>query len=229
MIDADAQGSPSGQPHPFTGRARWAVAAIMVIGPLLQAIEFLIGTGPAAADPAARAAYWSENLPTVGLSITAGLLATPFLIGGFAAMAALSVRDSRKLAWAGAALLTVAMTSLAAVHGVLMAAYWLVLADEGPAAITLMAGANPGLPGIVLFVTFLGCATIGLATIAAALWRSRFVPRAVPVLLAAFFVLDFALAQGVIGHLVGLAAFTVLAWAVVTRYERHRGASAPTV
>lgn len=219
---------PSGRlQHPFTGRVRWAVAATLVIGPLLQAVEFLIGTGPAGADPAARVAYWSQNEAAVGVSITVGLLAMPFLIGGFGALAVLAASDSRRLSWVAAALLTVAVTSLAAVHGVLMAAYWLVLAGEGPTAITLMAGADFGLPGIVLFATFLGCATVGLLTMVACLWRSRFVPRVVPFLFLAFFVLDFALAQGVIGHLVGLAAFAVVAWAVLTRYERRRAATPP--
>ena len=215
--------------HPFTGRARWTAAAILIIGPLLQAVEFLIGTEPAGADPAARVNYWSQNEAAVGLSITAGLLATPFLIAGFGALAVLAASDSRRLSWAAAALLTVAMTSLAAVHGVLIAAYWLVLADEGPSAITLMASASAdvGLPGIVLFATFLGCATVGLLTMVACLWRSRFVPRVVPFLFLAFFVLDFALAQGVIGHLVGLAAFAVVAWAVLTDYERRRAAPPP--
>jgi hypothetical protein len=178
-------------------------------------------------DLAARAASWTENQAIVGVAIAVGFLAIPFLIGGFAATAVLSVRDSRRLAWAAATLLTFAMAGLAAIHGVEMAAYWLVLAGDEAAAVTVLRGADIGLPGIVLLVTFLGCAMLGLLILAAAVWRSRFIPRIVAVLLLAFFVLDFALAQPVVSHLVSLAAFAVVAWAVVTGYERRGAPAAP--
>lgn len=115
--------------HPYPGRGRWTVAAILVAGPALQAVEFLVGTNPRA-DAAARVAFWSENQGTVGVAITAGFLAVPFLLGGFAAMVAFSVRDSQRLAWAAAALLTFAMAGLAAVQGSLVAVYGLVLAGD---------------------------------------------------------------------------------------------------
>jgi hypothetical protein len=211
--------------HPFTGRARWALAAIVVIGPLLQAVAFLIGP-ELVDDPALRIASWGENQAIVGVGIALGFLAIPFLIGTFAAMAALSVRDSRRLAWVAAILLTFAMVGLAALHGVEMAAYWLVLAGEEAGAVTVLRAADIGLPGIVLLVAFLGCATLGIPILAIALWRSRLIPRIVPVLVLVFFVLDFPLAQPVVSHLVSRAAFAVAAWAVVTGYERPGAASA---
>ncbi len=219
MAHADAPGSPA-PPHPFTGRARWVVAAVLLIGPVLQAVEFLIVPAPPA-DASARVAMWSENQNAAGVSIAAGLLAVPFLIGGFAAMASLSLRDSRRLAWAALALLTVGMVGLAAIHGVLVAAYGFQVGGDDAAAIGVLEEGYRSLPGIVVVATFLLGSALGILVLVAALWRSRFVPRVVPVLVLGFFVLDLLLSLNVIGHLVSLAAFGVVAWAVVTRYERR--------
>lgn len=210
---------PAQSEHPLTGLARWAAATVLIIGPVLQAIEFLIIPAPSA-DPNARVTMWSENLDAVGVSIAAGTLAIPFLIGGLAAMAALSMRDSRRLAWAAIALLTLGMGGLAAVHGVLVAAYGLQVGGDEGAAITVLSDGFRSLPGVVVVVMFFLGAALGILVLVAALWRSRFVPRVVPVLLLAFFVLDLLLSLGVIGHLVSLAASSVLAWAVITHYER---------
>jgi hypothetical protein len=58
---------------------------------------------------------------------------------------------------------------------------------------------------------------LGTLALAAAAWRSPLVPRVVVVFMLAFGVLDFALGQGVVSHLVNLAGFAILAIAVVTR------------
>ena len=81
-------------------------------------------------------------------------------------------------------------------------------------------GSDVGLPGAVLFVMFLGGAALGTVVLAAAMWRSPLVPRIAPVLVVAFAILDFALGQPVVSHLVGLAGSVVVAIAVVTGYAR---------
>ncbi len=49
---------PGGRPV-FTGPARWAAAIVLVAGPLLQTVEFLLGND--SSDNAARVAFWSAH------------------------------------------------------------------------------------------------------------------------------------------------------------------------
>jgi len=204
--------------HPITGRARWAAAALLVTGALLQVIEFLLER-PAGTN-AARVAYWSDHLTRIGLSESVGLLAVPFLIGGFAVSVALTRGRSPRLAWAAACFLTCAMVGLAAVHGVEMVAYGLVRTGNTAAAISALDSPDLGLPGPVLMILFLGGAVLGTLTLAIAQWRSPFVPRVVPLFVLAFAILDFAVGWGVVSHSVALVGNAILAWAVVTGYSR---------
>jgi hypothetical protein len=202
----------------FTGRARWAAAALLVTGALLQVVEFLLENP--LNDSAARVDYWAQHLTRIGLSESVGLLAVPFLIGSFAVMVALARVRSPRLAWTAGAFLTCAMVGLAAVHGAEMMAYGLVRTGNPSAAVTALEGGNLGLPGVVLLVLFLGGAALGVVTMSVALWRSPLVPRLAPVFLLAFAVLDFAVGSPVISHVVALAGGVVLAWAVITEYSR---------
>jgi hypothetical protein len=212
------QRHPATAVSPFRGRARWAAAALLVTGALLQVVEFLLENP--LDDSAARVDYWAQHLTRIGLSESVGLLAVPFLIGSFAVMVALARVRSPRLAWTAGCLLVCAMVGLAAVHGVEMTAYGLVRAGNPSAAVTALEGGNLGLPGVVLLVLFLGGAALGVVTMSIALWRSPLVPRLAPVFLLAFAVLDFAVGSPVISHVVGLAGGVVLAWAVITGYSR---------
>src|SRR5262249_3886671 len=58
-----------------------------------------------------------------------------------------------------------------------------------------------GAPAVALGIMFIVCAVVGLVLTALALWRSRVVPRAVPILMIAFIVTDVALQQPLIGPL----------------------------
>ncbi|HEY7273433.1 MAG TPA: hypothetical protein VH502_11925 [Actinoplanes sp.] len=204
--------------HPFPGGTRWAAAALLVTGALLQVIEFLLER-PAGGN-AARVAYWSDHLTRIGISEAVGLLAVPFLIGGFAVSVALTRGRSPRLAWAAACFLTCAMVGLAAVHGAEMIAYGLVRTGNTAAAVSALDGADMGLPGPVLLILFMGGAVLGTLTLAAAQWRSPFVPRVVPLFVLAFAILDFAVGWGVVSHSVALVGNVILAWAVVTGYSR---------
>ena len=168
------QRRPDAQTHPFAGRARWGAAALLVTGALLQVAEFLLEKP--LDDTAARVDYWAQNLSRVGLSEAVGLLAVPFLIGSFAVMIALTRARSPRLAWTAGAFLACAMTGLAAIHGAEMMAYGLLRSGDHSAAVTALEGADLGLPGIVLFVLFLGGAALGVLTMSVALWRSPLVP-----------------------------------------------------
>jgi hypothetical protein len=63
----------------FTDRSRWVAAAVLVAGPLLQAIEFLLES--TSDDNATRVTSWAVDPNRIGLSHASGLLAIPFLLG----------------------------------------------------------------------------------------------------------------------------------------------------
>jgi hypothetical protein len=153
--------------------------------------------------------------------MASGLLAVPFLLGGAAIILALTRAHSRRLSWLAGGFMTIGMVGLAAVHGYELAAYGLAQAGDLQMAISALNGDNLGLPGGVLLMMFLGGAGLGTITLAAAIWRSPYVPRLVVAFLLAFAALDFALGQGVASHLVNLAGFTILAAAVVAGYARQ--------
>jgi len=202
----------------FTGAARWLIAVVLIMGPLLQAIEFLLESGEA--DNAARVAFWSEFPSRTGLSMASGLLAVPFLLGGIAVIVILTRTHSRRLAWLGGAFMIAGMVGLAALHGYELAAYGLTLAGNPAGATSVLNADNLGLPGAVLLLLFLGGAVLGTLTLAIVIWRSPYIPRIVVLFMLAFAVLDFVLGQGVISHLVNLFGFIILAVAILKGYSR---------
>jgi hypothetical protein len=209
---------PAVQPV-FAGPTRWGAAFVLVIGPVLQVIEFLLESG--ADDPATRVAFWAAHPAPIGLALASGLLAVPFLLGNAFILVALTRVHSRRLAWVGGAFMTFGMVGLGAAHGYELAAYGLTRSGDLAAAASALTGDSLGLPGAVFFIMFLGGAALGTLTLATAAWRSPLVPRLVAVFLLAFAVLDFALGQGIVSHLVNLLGFAILAVAVVARYSRQ--------
>ena len=214
----------------FTGAGKWFAAALLLFGSLLQMAEFLLV--PANVEPAARVAYWASNLTRVGVSMTVGLLAVPLLIGGFAVLVALTRGRSPRLAWTAGSLMILAMVGLAAIGGAEQAAYWLTLGGDQQAAAKLLNAGDVGLPGAVLMVLFLGGAVLGSLTLAVAMWRSPYLPRIAAVGVVLFVVVDIAVGQPVIGHVISVIWSAISAWAVLTGYVRHpragaTGAAAP--
>jgi hypothetical protein len=218
---SNIQNSDPAMPPAFTGPARWVAAFVLIAGPLLQAIEFLVENE--AGDPAERIAFWAAHPAQIGVSMASGLLAVPFLLGAIAVLVTLTKARSQRLAWIGGTFMTFGMVGLAAAHGYELAAYGLTLSGKLDAAIATLNGDMLGLPGVVLFAMFLGGAVLGTLALAAAAWRSPLVPRIVVVIMLAFAVLDFAVGQGVVSHLVNLVGFAILAVAVVARYSRKPG------
>jgi hypothetical protein len=66
-----------------------------------------------------------------------------------------------------------------------------------------------------MLVLFLPGAFFGVLTVAAALWRSRAVPRGALVLLPVFIVVDAILQQGLPAHVIGLVGAAWIALAVL--------------
>jgi hypothetical protein len=199
--------------------SRWLAPFVLVAGPLLQAIEFLLVANPE--DNAARVASWVEHPTQVALSMASGVLAVPFLIGGVAVLVALTRAYSPRLAGAAAVFMTFAMVGLAAVHGYELAAFGLAQSGDIAAATAALNADSLGAPGMVMLVMFLGGAALGTLALAAAMWRSPRVPRIAVLFTLAFAVLDFVLGWGVAGHLANLIGFAIVAVAVVINYSRQ--------
>lgn len=204
----------------FTGRVRWAAALLAVTGAALQVVEFLLEPGSNAAS-ADRVSWWLAHPDQIGLSKAAGMLAIPFLLGQLVVMVSMARQHSRRIAAAAAVFVTAAMTGLAAIQGVEMAALWTAQAGHRDAAVGILDVSDVGAPGAVLFVLFLGGAFLGTVALNIALWRSPYVPRLVVVFGVGFVILDLVAGQGLAGHLSALAGGIVLAWAVVTGYARN--------
>jgi len=204
--------------HPIQGRSRWVAAVLLTLGGLLQVVEFVLE--PTAGTTDERIAWWADHPTRIGLSQAVGIVAIPFLIGGFWTMARLTRQHSRRLTAVAVALLTCGMVGLSIIHGVEMTANWLVQAGDTSGATTILDTTDPGAPGIATFILFLVGAMVGCVVLLVTLVRSAYVPRLAPVLMFGFIALDFALGSGVAGHLSALAAGVVLAWAVVTGYVR---------
>jgi hypothetical protein len=70
-------------------------------------------------------------------------------------------------------------------------------------------------PAIAMLILFIPGAFFGLITLAAALWRSRAVPRGAILLIPLFILKDFFLQMGVLGHAIALAAACWIASSVL--------------
>ncbi|WP_214107523.1 DUF6796 family protein [Acrocarpospora catenulata] len=198
--------------------SRWAVAVLPPAGAVCQFAEFLIE--PSSDSPAARVAYWTANPSRIGVSMAIGMLAIPLLIGGFVALARLTAERSRILAWTAFGLLAASMAGLGMVHGVELAGYALAIGGDPAAGLKVLQLEEIGIPGVVGMAMFLGGALLGVLVLAAAMWRSPYLPRVVPVLVVAFVVTDMVIDQPIAGHAIGVLWAAVLAVAVLRGYVR---------
>lgn len=203
----------------FRGPARWVVAALLVGGAAFQLLATLLE--PEQPDAAARVAYWSAHQTRIGIGMALGLLSVPLVIGGIAALVALTKDRSRRLAWSGGATIITSLVGLAAVLGLELMAYWITLGGDPDAAAAGLDNDEIGLPGVLLMVLFLGGALVGMVLMATAMWRSPNLPRLAAVLIAGFVVTDIVVDQAVVGHVLNLAWSGVVAWSVLTGYVRR--------
>ena len=149
---------------------------------------------------------WIADHPArAELSKTFDLLAVPFLLGAAIVYILLARERSPRLAWTGGILLAFGMCGLLAAQGYETLEY--ALADDGRFDLTALADVVDNLataPAIAMGILFLGGAALGILLTAAALWRSRAVPRGVPILMIVFIATDVALSQPLLAHVVAL-------------------------
>jgi hypothetical protein len=218
------QSTPTAERPLYEGAARWAAAGVFVTGAALQAAEFLLAK-PTDSN-AARVADWVAHPTLAGVSMSLGLVAVPFLLGGFAILLRITRLHSPRLSVVAGASLIAAMVGLAAIHGAEMLAFAAALGGDQAAAIAMLDGEQVVAPVVVLLVMFLGGAVLGTLTLAAAIWRSPMLPRVAALGVVAFAVLDFGVGSPVVSHLVALANAFVIAWAIVSMRSPERSAGA---
>lgn len=197
--------------------AHWTLA-----GRLAAAATLVLGAGFGLAaksidpntDSALEGLTWVADHPGLAdLAGVFGLLYVTFLLGTTLVFVLLARRGSPRLAYAGGILLGCASIGLAAVIGreTLLA----TLAQDGRfdlAALADVVDGVPSAPTIVMLVIFIPFAFFGLLTVAAALWRSAAVPRAAVLMIPAFIITDFFLAeQGIIPLWAGHVPFFIFA------------------
>jgi hypothetical protein len=178
---------PSAHAQRWTRGVRAAAATVLVVGPALQVAAWTLDPGEGAADPSAG------NLAREELSLALNLASVPPLIGAVAAMVGLARLGSARLAWAGGGLFATGLAALGMLLGGEVVANGLGLdAAIGPAAVDAALLRLETLPTTVMNGLFLLGVGLGVPLTAAALWRSRAVPRAAAGLLVLFLVLDVA-------------------------------------
>jgi hypothetical protein len=122
-----------------------------------------------------------------------------------------------RLAWTGGIVLGFGMCGLMAAQG--DEALQFALATGGRfdlAALADVVDSTGTAAEIALGVVFPVGAAIGILITAAALWRSRAVPRAVPILMLAFIVTGVPLSQPLIAHVTALVGASWVAWPILT-------------
>lgn len=131
----------------------------VILGAALQVVEFALENPPD--DNKVRVAGWISHPASTAASMTLGLIAVPFLLGGFAVMLSLTRRRSPRLSAAAAVALVCAMVGLAAVHGVELTAFAQATSGQVPAAMSMLDGDHVVAPVIAVMVMFLGGAVLG--------------------------------------------------------------------
>jgi hypothetical protein len=198
---------------------RVAAATTLVLGAGLQAAAWLVY-----AEPNLTAAYTAVKAgagrPDVSLALN--VLATPFWIASVPVYVLLGRTRSPRLAWVGGTLLVAGLTALGTNLGTeIMTSFLVREAAISPAQADQATRALSSPPASVMSMVFLLGVAVGIPLTAAALWRSRAVPRAAAALLVVFLLVDIAGQStlipflGVIAHVIGLVAATWIAVTVV--------------
>lgn len=207
----------------FDGRARTVAATLLVAAPSVMLLSFLVAALAERSAPGEQDAAVAVAAPTAAAIATMlDWLSVPLLLAWGAVLLLITRPWSRTAAWIGFVSLGLQACALASVVGMeLLAA---VLAQDGADPAALQHSFDEGLvanpAGAFLFVMFMGMEVVGLVAFGIALWRTRWAPRAVPLLMWAFPVVDLLTPNHpkiihVVAFLVFLAAFVVLAQSVL--------------
>jgi len=198
---ADPAASPAAR---FTRLGRLAAAGTLVVGAAFQVVAFaLIPDYDKTVD---RLDWIAAHSAQAQASKTFDVLAVPFLLGGVIVYVLLTRDRAPRLAWTGGILLGLGMCGLMAVQGYETLEFALVLDGRFDHAALADVVDNLSIaPQVVMGIMFIVCAVLGVLVISAALWRSRAVPRGVPVVLVLFLLTDVPLSQPLIAHVIALA------------------------
>jgi len=197
---ADREANPAAR---FTALGRWAAAGTLVVGATFQVVAFALI--PDFDNTVDRLEWIAAHSARAEVSKTFDLLAVPFLLAGVIVYVLLTRERTPRLAWASGIVLGLGLCGLMAVQGWETLEFALVtdgrshlvpLADVADNASTA--------PAAAMGIMFIAGAVFGIVLTALALWRSRVVPRAVPILMIAFIVTDIALSQPLIAHVIAL-------------------------
>lgn len=215
---SDRSSSPAAR---FTPLGRLAAAGTLVVGATFQVLAFALI--PDYSKTLDRLQWVAAHPAQAQVSKTFDLLALPFLFGGVIVYVLLGRERAPRLAWTGGILLGLGMCGLMAVQGYETLEFALV--HDGRFDLRALADVVDNLstaPEIAMGIMFIVCAVLGIVVTAVALWRSRAVPRGIPLLLVVFIVVDAPLSQPLLGHVIALVAASWLAYSIV----RAGGASA---
>jgi hypothetical protein len=197
---ADRGANPAAR---FTALGRWAAAGTLVVGATFQVVAFaLIPDFDHTVD---RLEWIAAHPARADVSKTFDLLAVPFLLAGVIVYVLLTRERTPRLAWASGVVLGLGMCGLMAAQGWETLEFALVTDGRFPLApLGDVADGASTAPAAAMGVLFIVGAVVGIVLTALALWRSRVVPRGVPILLIVFIVTDVALSQPLIAHVIAL-------------------------
>ncbi|WP_328470370.1 hypothetical protein OHA21_04380 [Actinoplanes sp. NBC_00393] len=203
-------------------RLRSAACAAMIAAGLLQTLEEVLV--PSYDTPAARFAAMAADPEPFGLAQLFGIVALPFLLVTALVLAALAVRGSPRLAWAGGALAFAGFVGLSVLQGMEMVERVALAEGFGVAAVLRLDDAVTGSVAVVPVAVMFLSAPVGLVVLAVALWRARTAARGALVLMVAAVLGDFGLfgPVPVPAHAIWFAALAWIGWSVV------RGSAMPT-
>jgi hypothetical protein len=198
----------------FTRAGRLAAAATLVLGAACQVAVFAIE--PQHSHTVDRLRWIADHPDRANVAKLFDVLAMPFLLGGVLVYVLLSRRRSPRLAYAGGILLGCGMVGLSMAQGFETLEF--SLAQDGRFDLAALADRiddTTSAPAIAMLLLFIPGAFLGVLTVAAALWRSRAVPRGAVVLLPVFIVVDVVLQQGLPAHVIALVGASWIALAVL--------------
>jgi hypothetical protein len=199
----------------FTRVGRLAAAVTLVLGAGFQLASFMLE--PAGNDETIDRLRWiAEHPDRANIAKLCDVLAMPFLIGAALVYVLLSRARSPRLAYVGGTLLGFGLVGLSIVQGFETLEFG--LAQDGRFDLSALAEAVddvliPAAVAMILLLLIGG--SLGLLTIALALWRSAAVPRGAVLLIPAFVLVDFLLQMGRTAHVIEFAAVCWIAWAVL--------------
>jgi hypothetical protein len=198
----------------FTRAGRLGAAATLVTGAACQVVVFAVE--PQHDKTVDRLRWIAAHQTRADVAKLFDVLAMPFLLGGVLVYVLLSRARSPRLAYTGGILLGCGMVGLSMAQGFETLEF--SLAKDGRFDLVALADrvdtvSSPAT--VAMFVMFIPGALFGIFTVAAALWRSRAVPRGAAILLPVFILVDVFAQQGLPAHAIALVAASWIAWTIL--------------